>query len=90
MEPNARVERCLFQWERTLLKFCGHNFIGEPFKPNLITYFLYCLIIITILSCAYTIAYYDMTEKLFSVMALLIIIQVNFYFHMQKIISKSK
>lgn len=82
MEPHARVERCLFKWERLLLKLCGFNFIGEPFSPNFLTYFVYGLDFTITLSCIYTIAVYEMSAKLFCVVILVMIIQVNIVIEM--------
>lgn len=78
MEPHARVEQCFFKWERLLLKLCGFNFIGEPFKPKLLTYFV-CGLVFAAISCSvYTIICYEMSAKLFCVLALLMMIQVQF------------
>ena len=80
MEPHDRIERCIFQWEKWLLKLCGHNFIGEPYKPNLITFFVYGLLTSAVVNAIYTIVYYDISAKLFCLTLLLMMIQVNIYF----------
>lgn len=84
MEPHARIARCFFQWERIAVEWCGFNFIAEKFKPSILTYFVYTLVIIAIFGCVYTIAYYDISSKVFCVLLLLMMIQVNiqndFYF----------
>lgn len=89
MEPRERIERCLFQWERILLKFCGHNFIGEPFKPNIITYTVYALISSCIVCEIYSIAFYDKSAKLFCTILFLLILQVNkIFLHCFSLLSK--
>lgn len=76
MEPNSRIERCFFQWERIALQLIGHNFIGEPFQPNPITYWTYGVMGASIVSQIYTIAAYEMSYKIFAIISHLLTLQV--------------
>lgn len=60
------------------MKLCGFDFIGAPFKPNVILYLVFGLVFIAIFGCVYTIAYYEMSAKVFCVLLLLMMIQVRF------------
>lgn len=79
MQPHARVARCFFQWERIFLEICGHNFFGESYEPNGITYLTYSLIVIAFLCEIYTIAVYDMSSKFFCMVQMLLVLQVSFF-----------
>lgn len=76
MEPHARVERCLFRWERIALTAIGHNFIGEPFRPNLITYWTYGVMAASVVSQIYTFAMYELSYKIFAIISHLLTLQV--------------
>lgn len=76
MEPHTRVARCFFQWERISMELCGHGFIAKPFKPDVITYFVYGLVTVAIFGCVYTILFYDMSAKMFCGLLLLMMFQV--------------
>lgn len=76
MEPHERISRCIFQWEKILLKLCGHNFIDEPLKPNIITYIVYT-VVCTGISCEiYSIIFYDMITKVVCATEILLALQV--------------
>lgn len=78
MEPHARVSRSFNQRLKILLKMCGHDFIGVPFKPNSVTYFLYAILYANLLCAAYTFAYYGISAKFFCVLVFMIVTQVRF------------
>lgn len=77
MEPHARITRCFFEWERILFRIVGHNFIGEPFKPNPLTYLMYFIIVLAFIGQWYTIILYDMEAKIFAMISILLTLQVN-------------
>lgn len=60
------------------MELCGHGFIAEPFKPNIITYFVYGLVTAAMIECVYTITFYDMSAKLFCALILLMMFQARF------------
>lgn len=81
MDATSRFNRCIFEWERTLLKIVGHDFLGETFKKNLITYMVYFTIAMANGSMIYTFMLYGTLERIFSLLFFLIAVQVNLFRH---------
>lgn len=77
MDAYNRFNRCLFEWERALLRLLGHDFMGEKFERNIMTFFIYTLLLVAFLAMFYTFAFYSGLEKIFSVLFFLIAIQVR-------------
>lgn len=76
MEAFNRFNRCIFEWERNLLKLIGHDFFGEKFERNVMTFVVYALTLLTSISELYTLIYLDPLSKLFALICVLIQIQV--------------
>lgn len=94
MQPYLRFRRCIFEWEATLLNVVGHNILDPNYRRDLVTYSLYILIGISLVSLCYGILYYDLFTKIICLVGLLISIQVmrnllfkilypkmNFFYH---------
>lgn len=41
MDFYTRYTRCIYRWERTLLKTVGHDILSDEFKKNILSYFIY-------------------------------------------------
>lgn len=77
MDAYNRFNRCLFEWERSLLRLLGHDFMGEKFERNIMTFVIYALLFTAFSAMFYTFAFYSGLEKIFSVLFFLIAIQVT-------------
>lgn len=77
MDANARFTRCVYEWERKLLRLIGHDFLDGEFKPNIITVIVYVLIFVALTGIFNTIIYYDVPSKLFCLLCLILVIQVR-------------
>lgn len=77
MDAYTRFNRCLFEWERALLRLLGHDFMGEKFERNFMTFFLYTLLLSAVAGMIYTFVFYDSLERIFSVLFFLIALQVK-------------
>lgn len=77
MEAYNRFNRCIFEWERNLLKLIGHDFFGEKFQRNAMTFFVYALILLTFISAVYTLIFLDPLSEIFALICILIQIQVK-------------
>lgn len=77
MDANARFTRCIYEWERKVLRLIGHDFLDGEFKPNAITVIVYVLIVLALAGIINTIIYYDVPDKLFCVLCLILVIQVR-------------
>lgn len=76
MEAYNRFNRCIFEWERTLLKIVGHDFLGGKFERNIVTFTVYFLVIATIITMGYTFVCFDILAKIFTLLFFLILLQV--------------
>lgn len=77
MNSYTRYNRCVFEWERALLKLVGHDFLGEVFEKNLMTFVVYALVSFAIATMLYTIIFFDALARIFCLLFLLIAIQVG-------------
>lgn len=77
MDANARFTRCVYEWERKVLRLIGHDFLDGTFKPNAITVIVYVLIFVALTGIFNTIIYYDVPSKLFCLLCLILAIQVR-------------
>lgn len=88
MDAYNRFNRCIFEWERVLLKVVGHDFLGGKFEKNLMTFFLYGIIAFTGFMIVYTMIFYDPLAKIFSLLFSLIALQVRKFKSMFVIITQ--
>lgn len=80
MEALFRFNRCIFEWERSLLKLVGHDFLGGTFKKNLMTFTVYFIIVVSLGAMGYSIMFYDSLTKIFNLAFSLIALQVKVAF----------
>lgn len=76
MEAYNRFNRTLFEWERSLLRLLGHDFIAEKFERNFMTFVLYGILGSAMFGIFYTFIFYDGLERIFSLLFFLIASQV--------------
>lgn len=76
MDAYSRFTRCIYEWERKLLRLIGHDFLDGTFKPNVIAIIVYMLIFIAMAGIINTIIHYDVPSKLFCVLCLILLLQV--------------
>lgn len=76
MDFYTRYTRCIYRWERTLLKIVGHDILGDEFKKNILSYFVYFLICFTISNQLYSFIYFDSKTKIFMLHCIFMAIQV--------------
>lgn len=77
MDSYTNFTRCIYEWERKLLRFIGHDFLDGTFKPNVLAIFVYFLIVVAFVGIVNTIIFYDVPSKLFCVLCLILLLQVN-------------
>lgn len=81
MDAFTRFNRCIFEWERTLLKLVGHDLLaGTKFERNFITFAVYGLCCTFLVSIFYTFIFYDPLSKIFALLFLFLIAQVIYFF----------
>lgn len=83
MDAYAKFNRCIYEWERKLLRLIGHDFLDGTFKPNVIAILVYLLIFIALIGIINTIIYYDVPSKLFCILCLILLLQVCTKFKMK-------
>lgn len=59
MEALNRYRKCFFVYERNFLKWVGHDFFVDNFKPRLHAYVMYTIYMVFIFTNIYTMIYYD-------------------------------
>lgn len=77
MEAYRRYRKCLFGYERTLLRLVGHDLFAENFKLGPYAYSLYGLLVFFLFTSAYTMIYYDAYIILQNMMFLCLAVQVS-------------
>lgn len=81
MNPYSRFSRCVFEWEGRLLSLIGHDFLNRDFQPNLLTFFVYFVVFVSLIAEWYSVANYDIETKIFGVISFLVNIQVCMPIH---------
>lgn len=76
MEAYNRFYKCIFKWERALLKLVGHDALADKLKPTPMTFVVYGSILAAFLMAIYTIINYGLLEKAFSCHSICLLIQV--------------
>lgn len=76
MDSYNRFNRCVFEWQRTIFKIVGHDFFGETFERNFVTFIVYVLLVSALLAMLYTAIFYDALTKIFILLFFLIALQV--------------
>lgn len=71
------TKRVMFEWERTVFKIVGHDFLGEKFERNFMSYFIYTLMVMAIITMIYSAIFFDALTRIFSLLFFLIALQVN-------------
>lgn len=79
MEAYNRFNKCIFKWERTLLKLVGHDLLAPKLKPTIMTFVIYGAIVVSTIFVTYTFINYGLLEKCFSIHAISLAIQVKKY-----------
>lgn len=59
MDAFNRFHKCFFDYERTLLRLIGHDYLKPNFKPGIVAYFIYTLTAIFLFTNTYTILFYE-------------------------------
>lgn len=77
MEALDRYRKCLFVYERNLLKMVGHDIFVENFAPGIHAYALYGLLVIFIVSNVYTLCVYDSFTAMNGAMFMALAFQVR-------------
>lgn len=77
MEAYNRFTKCIFEWERTLLKCIGHDFLAPKLKQTPMAFIIYGTLFVTFMLQAYTLVYYNALEKIYSAHTLSMLIQVG-------------
>lgn len=67
MDAYSRFLRCVFQWDKSLMQFVGHDVITKEFNRSYITYFVYMLCLSSYIAEVYTFLYYDGYIKILSI-----------------------
>lgn len=76
MEAYNRFMKCVFKWERSLLKCVGHDILAPKFKQTPMTFLTYVTLLSVAITEIYTFLNYGMMEKMFSLHAFSMTIQV--------------
>lgn len=88
MEAYNRFNKVVYEWERALCKFIGHDILAEEFRLNAISFLLYLIILSAITSHIYTMIYFEDVARIFAFLCIILIVQVCLsIFHNNKIIS---
>lgn len=77
MEAFNRFTKCIFKWERFLLKLVGQNILDVQPKRTSMTYAIYITIIVSIVMEVYTFIFYGLIEKMFCLHAMTFTFQVR-------------
>lgn len=59
MEAYNKYRKCFFVYERTLLRLIGHDYLSPDFKPGIVAYTIYALLVLFMCTNAYTIIFYE-------------------------------
>lgn len=76
MDSYQRFNRTVFEWQRATFKIVGHDFFGEKFELNLMSFVIYFLMTMAVLTMAYSAIFYDPLTKIFNLIFFLIAFQV--------------
>lgn len=77
MEAYNRFTKCIFKWERSMLKFVGHDLLDVELKRTPVTFIIYGTIFGGIVMEIYTFIYYDAFEKIFCLNTFALTFQVR-------------
>lgn len=77
MDSYNRFNRCVFVGLRGIFKIIGHDFF-ETFERNIISYTIYALMAVAVVSMAYSAIFYDPLTKIFNLLFFLIFLQVKY------------
>lgn len=69
MNSFARFTKCIFQWERSLLKFVGHDILAEYFIRNSRSYLVYIVLSSTLVAGIHSILNYGKMSIIFFLFA---------------------
>lgn len=59
MDAFNRFHKCFFEYERSLLRMIGHDYLDPNFKPGILAYLIYTLTAIFMITNSYTILFYE-------------------------------
>lgn len=93
MEAYNRYNKCVYEWNRYLFRFVGHDVIVGTFKRNAMSYFVYILAVVLIVTEVYTLFNYDdLFVRVFCVHISLYTVQVRIWklFHFNLFFFKSQ
>lgn len=77
MESYNRFNKCVFEWERLLLKLIGHDVLEGELRQTPMTFVTYGVIFTVIVMEFYTFIYYGTLEKIFCLSAFSLTVQVR-------------
>lgn len=78
MEAYNRFTKCIFEWERALLKCVGHDFLAVKLKQTPMTFIIYGTFLFNLPLQFYTFFYYGILEKIYSLHTFAIAMEVRY------------
>lgn len=77
MEAYNRFTKCIYVWERSVLKLMGHDLLDVELKRTPMTFIIYGTIFGGIIMETYTFIYYGTFEKIFCLNTFSLTFQVS-------------
>lgn len=76
MDSYNRFTKCIFKWERFLFRLIGHDVLEAQFRQTPMTFVFNGTVIAVVIMEFYTFIYYGTFEKIFSLVAFALSVQV--------------